>query len=223
MNVTKDGSLPNNMSSFFIKYLEVHGFDKDKKEYQFGSSKRISGIKEQEENTNKIPTLESVLDFKNIKIAQRESVMWNTKQQAAIEYGNTVHEILSYIATSSDIELAITKALENGLIIPTQKNEIQQVISEIVCHEDLKDFFNDQHKVVNEQTIIQKNTSILKPDRMVISSSNDVFLLDYKTGTYHTKHQTQLENYQKAIESMGYSVSKKALIYIGETIEIVNL
>ncbi len=223
MNLTKDDALPNNMSSFFIKYLEIQGFDKDKREYPFGSPKRISEIKKQEENTNKIPALESVLDFKNIKIAQRESVMWNTKQQAAIEYGNTVHEILSYVTTSSDIEIALTKALENGLIIPSQKDEIQQVISEIVCHEDLKDFFNDQHKVVNEQTIIQKNTGVLKPDRMVISSSNDVFLLDYKTGAYNAKHQTQLENYQTAIESMGYRVSKKALIYIGETIEIVNL
>jgi hypothetical protein len=32
-----------------------------------------------------------------------------------------------------------------------------------------------------------------------------------------------LENYQKAIELMGYKVVKKALIYIGEQINVVNL
>lgn len=223
MNLTKEDNLPNNMSSFFIKYLEQHGFDKSKREYQFGSPKRISEIKTKEDNTNKIPVLESALDFKNIKIAQRESVMWNTKQQDAIEYGNTIHEILSFVSDASDIDLAITKALENGLIIPSQKEEINKVISEIVSHNELSDFFNKHNQVVNEQTIIQKEAGVLKPDRMVISSSNEVFLLDYKTGAYHSKHQIQLENYQKAIESMGYRVSKKALIYIGESIEIVNL
>jgi hypothetical protein len=33
----------------------------------------------------------------------------------------------------------------------------------------------------------------------------------------------QLENYQVAIEKMGYKVTKKSLIYIGEEIEVVNL
>ena len=167
--------------------------------------------------------MDSVLEFKKIKIAQRESVMWQTKQQAAIEYGNTIHEILSFISYPSDIEEALEKALENGLIIPSQKAEISQVICDIVSHDDLRDYYNPDHKVVNEQTILQKNAGLLKPDRMVISALKEVFLLDYKTGVYHEKHQTQLENYQRAIESMGYRVVKKALIYIGERVEIVNL
>src|SRR4030095_9426972 len=37
--------------------------------------------------------LNVVVDFKNIKIAQREALMWGTHQQEAIEYGNVVHEI----------------------------------------------------------------------------------------------------------------------------------
>ena len=223
MNLTKEDLLPNNMSSFFIKYLENHGFDKNKSEYSFGEPKRVSERVEKVENSNQIPILDSVLEFKKIKIAQRESVMWQTKQQAAIEYGNTIHEILSFISYPSDIEEALEKALENGLIIPSQKAEISQVICDIVSHDDLRDYYNPDHKVVNEQTILQKNAGLLKPDRMVISALNEVFLLDYKTGVYHEKHQTQLENYQRAIESMGYRVVKKALIYIGERVEIVNL
>jgi hypothetical protein len=37
------------------------------------------------------------------------------------------------------------------------------------------------------------------------------------------KYQQQLENYQTAIELMGYKVTKKALIYIGKEIDVVNL
>jgi hypothetical protein len=32
----------------------------------------------------------------------------------------------------------------------------------------------------------------------------------------------QLENYQSAIELMGYKVEKKVLIYIGKEIDVVN-
>ena len=35
--------------------------------------------------------------------------------------------------------------------------------------------------------------------------------------------QFQLENYQNAIEKMGLKVTKKALVYIGKEINVVNL
>jgi ATP-dependent exoDNAse (exonuclease V) beta subunit len=58
---------------------------------------------------------------------------------------------------------------------------------------------------------------------MVISKNKEVHLLDYKTGLHQAKYKLQLENYQIAIEKMGYKVTKKSLIYIGEQIEVVNL
>jgi hypothetical protein len=50
-----------------------------------------------------------------------------------------------------------------------------------------------------------------------------MYLLDYKTGEIQTKYQQQLENYQNAVEKMGFKVTRKALVYIGETINVVNL
>ncbi len=58
---------------------------------------------------------------------------------------------------------------------------------------------------------------------MVLGNNNEIYLLDYKTGSHQTKYTLQLENYQSAIEKMGFKVTKKALVYIGETLEIVNL
>ena len=86
----------------------------------------------------------------------------------------------------------------------------------------MKYFFESDGKVINEQTIIKKNTKSIKPDRVVIKD-NMAYLLDYKTGEKHHKHITQLEEYELALREMNYSVAKKALIYIGESIEIVTL
>ena len=216
------GELPNNMATFFIEFLASE-FKEEQLQYEFGSSEKISIMKEVVSNALTIPQLSETLHPKNIKIAQRESVMWNTKQQKAIEYGNIIHEILAFIKTKNDIDLAITKAIENGLIISNQKEAVLATISEIVNHKELTDYFSEEHKVMNEQTIIQKQGNIVKPDRMSISKDKKVFLLDYKTGQHLPKHKTQLENYQKTIEDMGYKVEKKSLIYIGEEIEVLHL
>lgn len=216
------GELPNNMATFFIEFLGSE-FNEKQLEYEFGSNQKVSITKEVVSNALTIPQLSETLHPKNIKIAQRESVMWNTKQQKAIEYGNIIHEILAFVKTKNDIDLAITKAIENGLIISSQKEEVFATISEIVNHQELEDYFSPNHKVMNEQTIIQKQGAVVKPDRMSISKDKKVFLLDYKTGQHLSKHKTQLENYQKSIEDMGYTVDKKALIYIGEAIEVLHL
>jgi hypothetical protein len=57
----------------------------------------------------------------------------------------------------------------------------------------------------------------------VVLKGNSAYLLDYKTGEKHHKHKTQLEEYEQALQEMNYSVAKKTLIYIGESIEIVTL
>ena len=212
------------MSAFFINYLmNFDDFDESKLEYEFGSSKKISSGSRHVDTSKKIIPVAETLDPKNIKIAQREALMWGTHQQESIEYGNVVHEILSFVKTKGDVDLAIEKAIENGLINFGQKELVYKTIQDIVNHKELDLFFMEENIVLNEQTIIQKEGSTIKPDRMVVNSDNEVYLLDYKTGVHNSKYQKQLENYQYAIELMGYKVVKKSLIYIGNEIDVVNL
>ena len=225
MNLSSKGEVPkNNMCSFFINYLENNGgFDKNKLEYEFGNATKLSVAKQHVDTSKTIPLVSEILNPKNIKIAQREALMWGTHQQEAIEYGNVIHEILSFVKTKNDVDLAITKSIENGLITYAQKETVFNTINEIVNHSELEICFADGNEVLNEQAIIQKEGKTIKPDRMVLTKKNEVLLLDYKTGTHSVKYQQQLENYQTAIESMGYKVVKKALIYIGKRIDVIDL
>ncbi len=225
MNLSSKGELPkNNMCSFFINYLGNKGeFFEDKLEYEFGNAAKLSSVKQHVDTSKTIPLVLEILNPKNIKIAQREALMWGTHQQEAIEYGNVIHEILSFVKTKNDVDLAITKSIENGLITFGQKETVFNTIQEIVNHSELEICFAEGNDVLNEQTIIQKEGTIIKPDRMVLTKNKEVLLLDYKTGIHNVKYQQQLENYQTAIELMGYKVIKKALIYIGKEIDVVNL
>ena len=220
----KDGEFPSNMASFFIKYLIHKGvFDPDKLEYEFGNKTRLSKSTELIDLVKTIPVVLDVLNPKNIKIAQRESLMWGTHQQEAIAYGNIVHEILAFVKDKSDVDLAITKAIENGLITIDQVDMVLKSLREIVNHPELSICFDGNYVILNEQTIVQKEGRILKPDRIVLAPNKEAYLLDYKTGAINSKYTQQIQEYQDAIEDLGYKVLKKALVYIGTEIDVVNL
>ncbi len=225
MNLDKDKNpRNNNMSSFFINYLKKENlFDENQLEYEIGDKTKLSKTEKHIDTTKIIPLVHEVLNPKSIKIAQRESLMWGTHRQESIEYGNVIHEILSNIKIKTDVDLAITKAIENGLINSNQKVAVEKSIREIVNHKDLQDCFSGDIQVLNEQTIIQKDGKTIKPDRMVVTKNKNVHLLDYKTGLHQPKYKLQLENYQNAIEKMGYKVIKKSLVYIGDEINIIHL
>jgi ATP-dependent exoDNAse (exonuclease V) beta subunit len=198
-------------------------FEEGVLEYHLGEAVKLSAKNVASKPLKTIPLVTNLFDPKKIKIAQREALMWGTFQQGAIEYGNVIHEILSLVKTIDDVALAITKAIEDGLITVAQHEVVFETINKIVTHVDLQSYFDENYEILNEQTIIQKEGKALKPDRIVIKPNKEVYLLDYKTGQHQAKYQLQLESYQGAIEKMGYQVTKKALIYIGEQINIVNL
>jgi ATP-dependent exoDNAse (exonuclease V) beta subunit len=221
-NFSSKGEVPkNNMCAFFVNYLIAQGiYKEDVFEYQMGTSTKLSSEDKHEDRSKIIPNVAEVLNPKNIKIAQREALMWGTHQQESIEYGNVIHEILSFVNTKNDVDLAITKALENGLIQLGQKEAVYQTILEIVNLESLINHFAEGNRVLNEQTIIQKEGKIIKPDRMAITPDQKVYLLDYKTGVANSKYIEQLNDYQHAIEEIGYEVIEKVIVYIGAEVEV---
>jgi ATP-dependent exoDNAse (exonuclease V) beta subunit len=92
-----------------------------------------------------------------------------------------------------------------------------------VNHPEISVCFEGKNKILNEQNIIQKEGKILKPDRVVLTEDKNAYLLDYKTGAINSKYKQQIQEYQDAIEDLGYKVLKKALVYIGTEIDVVNL
>jgi ATP-dependent exoDNAse (exonuclease V) beta subunit len=223
-NFTSKGELTNNMSSYFIKYLTHKGlFDNRIAEYELGSPQKVSGESHASKKQPVIKVVKERFNPRAVKIAQRESLMWGTTQLKAIEFGNVTHEILAFVKTAHDIPLALMKAVENGLIVLSQKPEMEQTLREVIAHPELEMFFAEGNTIFNEQTILRQGRETIKPDRVVVNASAQAFLLDYKTGKHLDKYEKQLSNYQFALEEMGLQVAKKTLVYIGEDINVINL
>jgi ATP-dependent exoDNAse (exonuclease V) beta subunit len=222
-NFTSKGELTNNMSSYFIKYLmQKQLFDNRITKYEFGNPSRISDTEEFLDHQKSIAVVGERFSPRGVKIAQRESLMWGTNRLKAIEFGNILHEILSFIKTAHDIPLAIVRAVEDGLIIRSQQAEVEKTLRDIIFHPELAIFFAEDNIVYNEQSIIRHEVQTIKPDRVAIKG-NTALLLDYKTGAHQQKYAAQLTSYQAALEEMGLQVIKKTLVYIGDDINVVNL
>lgn len=222
-NRTNKGELPSNLSSFFLAFFESKGYSLDQGKVRFGEAMRRS-IPEAVSGTSLvIPKVKALFSPSNIKIAQRESLMWNTKQGDAIAYGNLVHELLASVTTIHDVALVLAQALEEGLLATSQKDMIQQTLLAVVTHPELDDFFSEKGRVFNEQTFLLPQGPVLKPDRVVVFDDLTAVLLDYKTGSHKEAYRAQVAGYQTALEAMGWQVRKKCLVYIGEHVEVVHL
>lgn len=220
----KDGEYPNNMASFFIKYLkERNVFDQERLQCKFGPLEKLSAVTTPNSNTNTLVSVSRKFDPSRIRISQKESMFWGTYQKEALEYGNLIHEILSKVIRKTDVADAVAAAFESGLINLIQKEIVFNTISEIVHHADLEPYFSAENVVYNEQLILQKSTNMIIPDRIVMKPNNEVLLLDYKTGKYEEKHKFQLENYKDVLEKMNLKVISKVLVYIGEEIKLIQL
>ena len=222
-NFTSKGELTNNMSSYFIKYLmQEQLFDNRIAEYEFGSPEKISEEEDFSESQKSINVVHKRFSPRGVKIAQREALMWGTTRLKAIEFGNVMHEILSFIRTEHDIPVAVVRAVEDGLIVRSQQEEVENTLRAIIFHPELQVFFAEGNTIYNEQNIIRRDVQNIKPDRVAINGSN-AYLLDYKTGDHQPKYEAQLASYQIALQEMGLQVIKKTLVYIGDTINVVNL
>lgn len=222
-NFTSKGELTNNMSSYFIRYLmQKQLFDNRIAEYEFGNPVKLSTDEEVEKQQQNIKVVGQRFSPRGVKIAQRESLMWGTTRLKAIEFGNVMHEILSFVKTEHDIPVALVKAVEDGLIVRSQQEEVEKTLRAVIFHPELNIFFAEDNIIYNEQSIIRHDVQTIKPDRVAVKG-NTALLLDYKTGTHQAKYEVQLASYQLALEEMGLKVIKKTLVYIGETINVVNL
>lgn len=222
--VSKKGVInEKNLSYYFLEYLmSVNKFNDNILEYEFGSSKRISIYKTKESLQQNILNVENKLEFNQIKIAQKEALLWGTAQQEAINYGNTLHEIMALIYSKNDVEVALEKNIENGVITINESKAFRNTIQEIVNHPELESFFDGKNKVLNEQLILDSEFGNLKPDKIVIQGNN-VLILDYKTGEFSDNHKKQLEKYALTLQKMNFKVIKKVLVYTNQSIQVVLL
>jgi len=156
----------------------------------------------------------------NIRIVSNASKYWNNEQKEAAYFGTLLHDILAKIKTADDINLVLDIFLKTGKITALDITNYQKLILQIVNHSKLKDYYTLNNTVYNECEIVTSDKALIRLDRLILKG-NKAVIIDYKTGIKNTKHQIQINNYAAAVKEMGYTVTRKILVYIQDPITVV--
>ncbi len=214
----------NFYSGIFINYLKkANLWDNELLEYSFGDSLRIS---KKEKQVSKTDVHDSFISTPwkehNINLLASSSKLWDTEQGKAIDFGNLLHEILAKIYTLSDVDDVVLRYYEQGFLDEKEYKSIKSIITEIVNHPLLKEYYISVNSVFNEREIIGIDGFIVIPDRLVFDKQNNITIIDYKTGIELEEYKQQLNKYEKTLTSLGFKIVKKILIYLGNTIKVVE-
>ncbi|NRA92245.1 MAG: UvrD-helicase domain-containing protein [Psychroserpens sp.] len=213
---------PNLYSGIFINYLKTNDlWMPDKLNYSFGNQERNRDQASVQTNINYQKELISTAkEIHNLHIITNSGYLWDTHQEEAIEKGNLVHDIMAKIESINDVDFALNSFFLEGIINENQVSEMKPLIENIVNHPKLKAYFQPDLQIFNERDIISKSGRTIRPDRLILSTSNDLIILDYKTGKTSAKHEEQLYDYQVILEEMDYKISKKILVYLNQEIVV---
>ena len=89
---------------------------------------------------------------------------------------------------------------------------------------ELIPYFSDKWEVKTEKEILADTGRTYIPDRLLFDKkTNEVVVIDYKTGKELNKHREQISDYANALIQMGNKNVKQVLIYINKKDKVKQL
>ncbi len=213
----------NSLPGFFKLFLQQEGAWADElAEYAFGD-KTVHVPKIMRQDTPMVVQQEVIsTDWRQKnEIRTRAPRNWDVEdpvQQS--QWGEKIHAMLSWVKTGRDIPFALDKAALKGLILNSERENIEKLLWSVISDPMLTRLFSDQVKVRTEAEILLPGGTFYRPDRVVFDDDR-VTILDYKSGKPNAKHGAQLTEYAGYIEEMGYKNIHKALVYLEPEVRVV--
>ncbi len=214
----------NTYAGMFISYLQSIGKWSDNQlSYNFGQLVQNKKATEAEVPSNPLKFISTPKEDHNLSIISKAGLLWDTQQEKAIERGNLVHLVLSKIKTIQDLDFAIDDLLVSGDIAKENTKALKSLVLNVIEHPELRLYFQDEFTIYNERDIITKSGQLIRPDRLNINSKNQVVIIDYKTGDRKSYHSSQLNDYESVLKQMNLIVTHKILVYINDTIDVIEV
>lgn len=220
MDLRKEDHNEDKVSGLLIGYLKSINKWDGSLNYEFGENKGEDGnIAGNETSIHpdyyfSTPTLNE-----RVKLMTKSGQLWGSLQEEAINTGIRVHQLLSEIDNMEDLDRAFSEFKKTQELLPERELELRNIISNVIQHPKLSEYFTPHCEVYRERDIISPSGEILRPDRLNFNGKN-VSIIDYKTGKLQQNHGEQMSQYEEVLSNMGFNVTNKILIYINKEVNI---
>ena len=119
--------------------------------------------------------------------------------------------------------MAINLFVDKGILPNDDVLRVRKKVKTIIMHPELNTYFKEANKNYNERDLVSREGKILRPDRINVVENNTAVIIDYKTGVFNEQNERQIKEYKKALEDIGYTVTKTILVYTNESLTIKNV
>ena len=124
----------------------------------------------------------------------------DSSEESARQVGTNLHAILEKVEFASDLERAVSDAVQEGLVSEDEGKEAYGMLKDAIASKP--EFFPENAEIRNEMDIFDKNGEAMRPDRVIIEDGC-VTIVDYKFGERHASYPAQVRAYMQLYRDMG--------------------
>ena len=165
---------------------------------------------------NKTPRIKELA----LHIAPNADIYWNESSANEADYGTLFHEIIRKIKTLRDVEKILSQITTDGKISTDQKEKLIQDISVMLSNSKLQEVFSENNNVFNEKEI-GANGKHFRVDKLSLTPSGKIYLLDFKTGEESSAHKKQIDEYKNVLQTLKFT-DIETLIYYTQTTKLLT-
>jgi len=142
--------------------------------------------------------------FLNIRKRGEDFFSRKNKKQSGINKGKLIHEILSLINTTGDLQKAVKRIETEGKIGSDESAKMVVELTGLLSDQEVKSWFDGTYRVVNERSILTGANGVKRPDRIMIGEDG-VVVVDYKSGDVESdNYKYQLRTYIRELKNCGF-------------------
>jgi len=142
--------------------------------------------------------------FLNIRKRGEDFFSSENKKQSGINKGKLIHEILSLIETTGDLQKAVKRIETEGKIGSGEAGKMIVELTGLLNDPEVKSWFDGTFRVVNERSILTGSNGVKRPDRIMIGEDR-VVVVDYKSGEVESdNYKYQLRTYIRELKNCGF-------------------
>ncbi|HEY3369626.1 MAG TPA: UvrD-helicase domain-containing protein [Prolixibacteraceae bacterium] len=184
-------------------------YDPEKQLFELGEITILP--QEKKENGQKVKNVKlsefEFADFRqflNIKKRGEDFFTWDDKKKSGINNGKLIHDILSLIDTTADIEKAVRRIQLDGKMDAVKAQSMKAQLTQLLNNPEVKPWFDGTYRVVNERNVLTGANGVKRPDRILIGPE-EVVIIDYKSGEVESEnYKYQLRTYIRELQNCGY-------------------
>ena len=142
-------------------------------------------------------------------------------QQEEQRFGNDFHLLMSLCQSNVDTDQVLAKLLKDGNIEQKNEQRLRECAQAFWMKMEEGNYLQNIEKSLNEQVVLAGENDVKKPDKVFVKSE-EVIVIDFKTGKINQKHMEQIVAYSKLLEEI-FKKPVRCLLYYSALNQLTEL